>query len=239
MYYLELIQRFWGFNKRRPIGSTAVSMYLFLLKTGYDKDRYDFQISDVIVSKELGLTRRTIKLTKVKLSDLGLIRFQTKNGFPCNYRLVLDYPLQISEPDKLITVEVISVPQKSEDMEIQSQTAIPIQDSFENILKTIYQENEAVTEQSPEQKADDNNIPTFEEFIRYAKTLESYEPLLDFDIKTKYEFWVNNNWKNSSDRPITNWKSSLKSALPFMKNALQKTQLSMQSIPNIKRPKST
>ena len=90
----------------------------------------------------------------------------------------------------------------------------------------------------PTKKGDDKNIPDFEEFMEYAKTLESYEVGLDSEIQSKYENWKNNGWRNGSDRLITNWKSSLKSALPFMKNTQNKDTLSIQSIPNIKRPKS-
>ena len=54
MYYLELIQRFWDFNKTAKISPTEVLLYFYLLKMGYEKDRYDFKISDVELGKELG-----------------------------------------------------------------------------------------------------------------------------------------------------------------------------------------
>ena len=51
---------------------------------------------------------------------------------------------------------------------------------------------------------------SLDEFMEYAKTIETYEPYLDSEIQSRYEDWKNNDWRNSSDRPITNWKSSLK-----------------------------
>lgn len=210
MYYLELIQRFWDFNHRIPIGSTGISMYLYLLKNGYDNDRYDFQISDVLISKELGLTRKTVKVTKEKLKNLGLIQFQTKNGIPCSYRLVLDYPLNISEP-KILKKKEFKTEQSSQKIKKPS-TPIPSVSSIQN-------------------------IPSLEELIEFAKTLNNYEVELDSKIQSKYENWKNNGWKNSSDRPITNWKSTLKSTLPYLKNTPESESLSLQSIPNIKRPK--
>ena len=84
MYYLELIQRFWDFNKTAKISSTEISLYFYLLKMGYENDSYDFKISDIELGKELGLTRKTIKSTKGKLKNLGLIQFQSKNGLPCH-----------------------------------------------------------------------------------------------------------------------------------------------------------
>lgn len=211
MYYLELIQRFWDFNHQKTIGSTGISMYLYLLKIGYEKEHYSFQISDVVISKELGLTRKTVKSTKEKLKNLGLIQFQTQNGIPCNYRLIVDYPLQSSEP-KIINKKEIKTEQ------------------FVQEVKTPSIQISSVSSTQ--------NIPSLEELIEYAKTLDHYEVELDSKIQSKYENWRNNGWKNSSDRLITNWKSTLKSSLPFMKNAMKNHQISLQSIPDIKRPKS-
>lgn len=233
MYYLELIHRFWVFNQKISIGSTGISMYLYLLKIAFDNERYDFQISDVAISKELGLTRKTVKSTKEKLKSLGLIQFQTKNGLPCSYRLILDYPLSVSEPknvkkEKLWEQEFI---QKEEGLVFPSPTVPPIQNLFENTVQKV----EA---QSAREKSNNKNTPSWEEFIEFAQTLEIYYQQLDFEIQTKYESWKNNGWKNHADRPITNWKSALKSALPFMKKTTEGSMLSLKSIPNINRPKS-
>lgn len=220
MNYLELIQRFWGFNHKNQIGSTGISMYLYLLKIGYDNHGYDFHISDVVASKELGLTRKTVKVTKEKLKNFGLIEFQTKNGLPCCYRLLSDYPLQIAKSEKIenLKIEKSSVSPKSEKVEIPSQQQ---QQQQQQSLPVINQKD----------------IPSFEEFIRYAQTLQMYESELDSGIKEKYDVWVSNRWQNNSNRPITNWKTSLKSILPYLKNKNYDNQLSITNIPNIKRPK--
>lgn len=52
--------------------------------------------------------------------------------------------------------------------------------------------------------------PSWDEFIQYAKTLDSYKTEMDSDIKEKYHTWEKNNWLNNFGRPIKNWKSSLK-----------------------------
>lgn len=216
MNYLELIQRFWDFNQKFQIGSTGISMYLYLLKIGYDNNRCDFQISDVAVSKALGLTRKTVKIIKEKLKNFGLIEFQTRNGLPCYYKLLVDYPLQIALLEKTdkVNIRKSSVSPKSENEDIQS--------SYQSIAPII----------------DNKDIPTFEEFIDYAQTLEMYESKLEFGIKEKYETWLNNGWQNSSDRLITNWKSSLKSILPYIKNSNIDGHPSLTKIPVIKRPKN-
>lgn len=215
MTYLELIQRFWDFNHKNAIGSTGIAMYLYLLKIGYDNDRYDFHISDVGASKELALTRKTVKSTKEKLKNFGLIEFQTQNGLPCYYRLLLDYPLKIAEPEKIKKAKIV----KSSDFLTAGSVEIPSQ------------------QQPSPPVRNQKNIPSFDEFIEYAQTLETYESELDSVIEKKYEFWVRNDWQNSSNRRITNWKSSLKSILPYMKAEDKNLQLSITNIPNIKRPK--
>ncbi len=211
MNYIELTLRFWDFNQKNAIGSTGISMYLYLLKVGHENNSCSFQISDVVVSKVLGLTRKTVKFTKEKLKDFGLIQFQTKSGIPCNYRLIEDYPLQISEP-KIIKKKKLKT---------------------EEFIRKIENSTIPVPSVSSTQ-----NIPSLEEFLEYVKTLETYEPYLDSEIQEKYEDWKKNGWKNSTNRPITNWKSSLKSSLPFMINQMETHQISLESIPNIKRPKS-
>ena len=60
-------------------------------------------------------------------------------------------------------------------------------------------------------------IPTFDEFFAYAKTIEIYSPDLDFQIKTKYDSWKQNNWKDGNNNPILVWKNKIRSTMPFFK----------------------
>ena len=255
MYYLELIQRFWDFNKKAKVSPTEVLLYFYLLKIGYENERYDFKISDVELGKELGLTRKTIKSTKEKLKNLGLIQFQSKNGLPSHYRLLLNYSIEI-EPEKLIKNEENTIVEKKQNREILEifESILSAQNSVE-VIKEIEIDNELKPssessqkkkpelEQEQSQKQEQLNlknskIPSLNEFIEYAKSLEGYEPELELSISEKYESWKNNGWKNTSNRPISNWKSTLKSTLPYLKNTNGENSLSLQDIPNIKRPES-
>ncbi|AZB25271.1 MULTISPECIES: hypothetical protein [Flavobacteriales] len=211
MYYLELIQRFWDFNRIAKISPTEIAVYLYLLKIGYEKDRYDFKTSDVELAKELGLTRVTIKSSKEKLKNRGLIQFQTSNGLPCYYRLLLDYSFQ-TEPE---TKEE----KKGTDTE--------------NLLEAASLEISPIIEDVANESS---IIPSLQEFMSYAKALESYESQLDFSIEKKYKSWVDKGWKNAFNRPISNWKATLKSALPYMNNSNVDNPISLKDIPNIKHP---
>lgn len=63
-----------------------------------------------------------------------------------------------------------------------------------------------------------STIPTEEEFIAYYKSeLSKRFPGLEFDVKTKYETWVDDGWKDGFGKKITNWKLKMKTAVTFMK----------------------
>lgn len=253
MYYLELIQRFWDFNKIAKVSPTEVLLYFYLLKIGYENDRYDFKISDVELGKELGLTRKTIKSTKEKLKNLGLIQFQSKNGLPCHYRLLLNYSFEI-EPEKSIRNEESTIVEKDQNREVLEifESILSAQNSVEAIKEIeindgvkpsseIPKQQKQKLEQRQEQEQQNlknSKIPSLDEFMEYAKSLESYEPKLELSISEKYEVWINNDWKNTSNRPISNWKSTLKSTLPYLRNKSEENSLSLQDIPKIKRPES-
>lgn len=233
MYYLELIERFWVFNQKVRPGSTVIGFYLYLLKIAKDSDDYNFKISDVVLSRELGLTRKTVKTTKEKLRNFGLIQFQTKNGTSGSYRLILNYSLERVESEKIIDAEAsLYEPsfQKADDKEILLHTDAIIESFSDNSGEINVQTKTHSSNENPD-------IPEFNEFLAYAQTLSAYKSELDMPVKEKYHSWKNNGWKNRSERPITNWRSSLKSTLPFLKVVAQDDmQLSLKTIPDVKRP---
>lgn len=234
MYYLGLIKRFWNFNQRVNLGPATIAMYLYLLKLANDNNGNDITISDVAISNMLGLTRKTVKPTKEKLKNLGLIEYVNKNGLPCSYKLLLNYSLEI-EPQQVKKRIVKSKfnAQLKEDIQDFQLADLSVEDTPE-IKK---QEEETPFDDSGGSHLKTDGQPSLEEFIEYARTTDVYETFLDSDIKEKYFSWADNDWKNASNRPIINWRSSLKSTLPYMKNKTDNKSFSIESIPNIKRPK--
>ncbi len=233
MYYLELIQKFWNFNQKVKLNTTAIAMYLYLLKLGHDENRYDVCISDIKMSNALGITRKTVKPTKEKLRNLGLILFENRNGLPCSYRLLLNYSLECIDQEKQ-NLKGINKSQTEiiENIENSQSVSLPIQNS----PKVSVQKDE--TSPIKVSKHFKSNQPSWGEFIAYAQTLENYNSQLVFSIEEKYKSWKNNGWRNTSNLPITNWKSTLKSTLPYLLNLKENISFSLQDIPNIKRPES-
>lgn len=236
MYYLELIQRFWDYNQKAKLNTTAIALYLYLLKLCNDNNGYDVAVSDVVISNILGLTRKTVKPTKEKLQNLGLIRYESKNGKTSSYKIVLDYSFQLLETEKKQKQNINSL----FNIPLGEKTNFsPVDLEAQNLNKIIKHSDEIVRRNIPNPKMDNDKIPSSEEFIEYAKTLDSYETTLDEAIKDKYYAWVGTDWRNSSGRPITNWKASLKSVLPYLNNKTDGKDLSVLSVPNIKPPTSS
>ncbi|MGC4128426.1 MAG: hypothetical protein QM564_02465 [Bergeyella sp.] len=229
MNYSELIRRFWQHNEKQPLGAVAVSLYLFLLEIWTKNDEHDFKLSDTEICERLKITRPTIISLRQKLSNLGMIQYQLQNGLPGQYKILREYSPVLSDfenPQK-------SIPKK------KKTAGKPLQKS-ENPL------NENLATDNPPKIPPvtiipvSGNTPSLEEFMQYAKTLENYVPELENLIEAKYNNWLGNQWKNGYDKPITNWKSSLKNAMPFLHSELQSSSniSSKISLQTIKRPKS-
>lgn len=62
------------------------------------------------------------------------------------------------------------------------------------------------------------NIPSFEEFKKYAieKSVRVKRQLDESKLILKYDSWVENNWKDGNDNPIKNWKSKLNNTLQYL-----------------------
>ena len=84
------------------------------------------------------------------------------------------------------------------------------------------------------------NIPSLDEFMNFAKSLEIYDETMDFAIKSKYESWRDNGWVNGLGIPINKWQNNLKNTLPHLKTSKKKPSgLQPNNIPTIKRPNQT
>ncbi|GEN71160.1 hypothetical protein [Chryseobacterium lathyri] len=235
MYYQELIQKFWKFNQKAPLSTTAVAMYLYLLKLANDNNRYDVTVSDVAIGNTLGLTRKTVKSAREVLLNSGLVQYECKNGYSCSYRIVLDYPLSIRSQEKGPKVIIkhndpTAIEGKNENLASVGLPVISTPEITEQEEKASFYNDNA----EPFKMV---NKPSLEEFMEFAYTLSGYEVSMDSDISEKYALWNNNGWCNNLGKPITNWKSSLKNLLPYIKNRTNNEQLSLESIPTIKPPK--
>ncbi|SHF39647.1 hypothetical protein [Chryseobacterium sp. OV279] len=235
MYYQELIQKFWESGPKAQLGTTGVAIYLYLLKLANDNNGYDVTVSDVAIADTLGITRKTVKSARESLRNSGLVQYESKNGYSCSYRIVLNYSLPIQKQEKKQKLKIkhnsqASIAEKNENLPSVDLSAI-------NTPETTEQKETASFDNRVRELFKTISIPSLEEFMAYAYMLSGYEVSMDSDIKEKYALWTGNDWCNNLGKPITNWKSSLKNLLPYIKNKADNGPLSLESIPTIKPPK--
>ncbi|WP_297971889.1 transcriptional regulator [uncultured Capnocytophaga sp.] len=226
MEYLKLIRKFWSFVKECPLNTSAISLYLFLLQKWDVEGQKDFEFSDIEINRKLKMDRNTIRKNKDILRNLGLISYQITNGYPTFYKIILDYSVRKSNKELPV----------AEKKKVSQEVIVPSIDTPPTI--EVPPTASSVATPPPKKSKPKLNIepPTLEEFMEYAKTLELYEESLIPHLKTKYETWNENNWVNGYGKPILNWKLTLKSTMPYLKNS---NQGNIFNIPKINRPKST
>ena len=70
------------------------------------------------------------------------------------------------------------------------------------------------------------SIPSMEEFLDFCKEhmTESGLNFLEYEypLKSKFDSWRENGWKDGHNKPIKNWKSKIKNVIPFLKPIPQK-----------------
>lgn len=228
--YIYLLGKFWDFSEDKQLGSSAILIYLYLLKEAFNRNNTRFSISDVQISKDLNLTKKNVKVNKNILLKNGLIDFKTKNGVPCNYQIITDYSIETENSNQIIEKK-ITVKQDLKKQDI-------VKKQSKNIEQNLKQNSEQLSNDLPQnipQNALNTDIPTLEEFLLFAQTLNYYEDSLEENLKLKYEEWSEKRWKNIFGRPITDWKSAIKNTMPYLKNRSSKNIDSIQSIPNIRR----
>ncbi|GEM52765.1 hypothetical protein EB1_25550 [Empedobacter brevis NBRC 14943 = ATCC 43319] len=227
MNYSRLIKKFWNYNEKDPLGAVSVALYLFLLEIWEKNKENDFNLSDTEICERLKITRPTIISLRQKLMTLGMIQYQPKNGLPGYYKIITEYSPIISAFEK--PKNAISKKKKNREKSL--------------LKKETIQSLELNSEKSSKNDVPISvfgNIPSLEEFTEYAKTLENYIPELEILIIEKYDSWIKNDWKNGYNKSITNWKSSIKNAIPFLQSELNSSNTISSKIvlQTIRRPKS-
>lgn len=224
--YADFTSRIWEFNENKALGLSVISVYFYLLKIGAERGLTKFVVSDSQLSRDLKMTRKTVKVCKEKLRHYGIISYESRNGVPSDFRLNPDYPVIFTDtdyytkPDKPNLIDEGKSSLIAIDLQVENQSEKKTSQTTTDLLLVI-------------------DPPPIEEFLEYAQSLDRLDDLTIQGVGLKYQDWKNNGWKNNFNRPITNWKSALKSMLPYLKNSRQKNHTGMHAIPVINRIKTT
>lgn len=207
----DIVNRFWEYYFKNKLGSNSISMFFYLLDVFEKNRKKTFCLSDGKLSEGLSVSRNTVKSVRQKLVDLELIQVFSQNGKSPRYII-------LEKIDNSVMNEIISVADHKKG-----------KDSA--ILEEIIVAEKKISEDPKIEIKSNATIPPVEEFLNFAKTLSNYDESLNLLIEKKYKQWKDIGWKNAQNRPITDWKVSLKAAIPFLKND-EKDKI----IPSIKRP---
>lgn len=218
----KLIQRFWNHSYFGALGTSSVSIYFYLLWQLKNNQAKEFSLADTQISKDLGISRNTVRLCREKLKREGLLYFEIPKGGSVQY----DFE-KLKESTKTET--------KSDDLQKEKLNAKKPKQI--KLTETKLPKSEVVQPVAEIPKLDSEIIiPTFDIFLSYAKTLDFYQENMQNALEEKYRSWLENGWKNALGKPITNWKLSVKNLIPYLQNA-PSNSISLQKVPNISRPK--
>lgn len=238
MTYLELIKKFWKYTETEKLPHSVIAVYLLMLEEWNNNNQTHFSLSDKIISERLNIARRTLGTIRTKLDILGLIKIKITKGYGYSYQIVQDYSFT-EKKETLPQKEKPNAEDKSKPLEIPKVEIPKTTTEPPKVETPLQKETEIPKVEVPihkeSQKELPKGIPTLEEFLAYAKTVEIYQPDLDFQIKTKYEKWHDDGWKTGFGKPIKNWQLTLKGAMSYM----NKSNTFQGNIPQIKAPKMT
>ena len=68
-----------------------------------------------------------------------------------------------------------------------------------------------------EQPGADDNASAVAGLLESARLIGEDKPELDYAIKSKYEAWKDNGWKDGNGKEIKNWKTTLRNTMPYLK----------------------
>ena len=92
-----------------------------------------------------------------------------------------------------------------------------------NALQTLSEGNAKKERKGKEIKGKEikNTVPPLQEFLEYCKkNLEQNKFIYteyEYSLKSKYETWVANGWKDGHNKQIKDWKGKIRNTIPFLR----------------------
>jgi hypothetical protein len=99
-----------------------------------------------------------------------------------------------------------------------------------NALQPQSDSNAKKERKGKEIKGKETIIPPIDEFLSFCKKDMqdnglSY-PDYEYSLKSKYDSWVQNKWKDGHNKQIKNWKSKIRNTIPFLSSIKQSSKQS-------------
>ena len=96
-------------------------------------------------------------------------------------------------------------------------------DKDANALQTLSEGNAKKERKGKEIKGKEinNTVPPVQEFLEYCKkNLEQNKFIYseyEYSLKSKYDSWVSNGWKDGHNKQIKDWKGKIRNTIPFLR----------------------
>ena len=96
-------------------------------------------------------------------------------------------------------------------------------DKDANALQTLSEGNAKKERKGKEIKGKEinNTVPPVQEFLEYCKkNLEQNKFIYteyEYSLKSKYDTWVANGWKDGHNKQIKDWKGKIRNTIPFLR----------------------
>lgn len=180
--------------------SNGASILLLFLSSNHG----EIQISEKELAEILVLSVRTVVRAKQELIREGIITFKRKGYGRAGVYTVINLQT-VQQKEK----EASKLKKKN-----SAQDRLP-ENSQINISKLagIHLDDQPQAKPSiePEYSPDGILIPSWNEFIEFAESLEDYEEKMDSFLREKYDSWKTNGWRSqATDRPLSKWQGTLK-----------------------------
>ncbi len=218
----KLFQRIWNHCDFGLLGTSTVSMYFYLLWQLKKNQAKEFSVADTQISRDLGISRNTVRICREKLKRVGLLYFEIPKGGSVQYNFEKTNNAKNSETQKESFQKEKIILKKQKAIK-SSEKKFPKSEITPTIAETPKLDLEI-------------SIPSLDEFLSFAKTLDFYQENMQNALEEKYRNWLENGWKNALGKPITNWKLSVKNLIPYLQNG-PSNSISLQKVPIITRPK--
>lgn len=168
------------------------------------------------IKQSLKRDLRKYQKTKEKNRENALKRWQKNDATACE-RIQPD----AKHADKDIVTDTVIGIDKGMDTDILLE-----KETKENLGNSDFEESVKTPEPEKEKKVapkkENPKAPDLAEFLEYAKQTYQNELKRDFSpfefaVRSKYESWINADWKDGNGKQIKNWKSKLNNTIPHLK----------------------
>jgi len=202
MNYIELIRGFWRSHEEHSFSTTEIALYFHLLEVcNICSWKNPFKRNNSKIGADLGISFNTLKNSRNRLAQCGLLTFKTANGSP-------NVIYTLSKFDK-VTNEVSTEVNDEVSTEVANEV-LPTKDKLNKTVKTSsIVDRKLKFSQSLSPFLETYGKDVLNEFYRYwtepnkSNTKFRQELEKTWDLKRRLDTWTKNDFNKSKSKPFS------------------------------------